>query len=58
VHDQTAADVATMVYRDLTAGGRFDPAGSARALHAAMRNLRDVARVPAHAWTPFIHIGA
>jgi hypothetical protein len=58
VHDQTAADVATLVYRDLTAGARFDPAGSARALHAAMRNLRDVARVPAHAWTPFIHIGA
>lgn len=58
VHDQTAADVATMLYRDLTTSGRFDPAGSARALHAAMRNLRDVARVPAHAWTPFIHIGA
>lgn len=58
VHDQTAADVAAMVYRDLTTGGRFDPTGSARALHAAVRSLRDDARVPAHAWTPFIHIGA
>ncbi|NEA24562.1 CHAT domain-containing protein [Actinomadura bangladeshensis] len=58
VHDQTAADVAAMVYTDLTATGRFDPKRSARSLHAAIRHLRDVAGAPAHAWTPFIHLGA
>ncbi|SRR6266540_3851348 len=58
VYDQTAADVAAMVYADLTAAGRFEPVGSARALHAAIRHLRNVAGAPLHAWTPFIHIGA
>ncbi|MFY1632866.1 CHAT domain-containing protein [Solwaraspora sp. WMMB335] len=58
VHDDTAADVAEMVYTDLTATGRFEPAGAARALHRAIRRLRDVRRLPASAWTPFTHTGA
>jgi CHAT domain len=57
VYDDTAAEVAAMVYADLTATGRFDPARSAEALHRAIRELRDVRRLPPTAWTPFTHTG-
>lgn len=57
VHDDTAADVANLVYTDLTATGRFEPAGAAYALHKAIRHLRDVRKEPASVWTPFTHTG-
>ena len=56
VYDVTAADVATSVYTDLTSTGRFRPAGAARALHRAVRGLRD-SGLPPSAWTPFTHTG-
>ncbi|WP_189714179.1 CHAT domain-containing protein [Streptomyces phaeofaciens] len=57
VYDDTAADVAATVYADLTATGRFEPERSADALHRAIRELRDVHRLPPSAWTPFTHTG-
>jgi CHAT domain-containing protein len=57
VYDQTAADVAAAVYRDLTAAGRFEPRRSAQALHHAVRSLRDAAGAAVSVWTPFTHTG-
>ena len=57
VYDQTAAEVATTVYAELTATGRFDPTRSAQALHAAVRRLRDIQQLPPAAWSPFTHTG-
>jgi hypothetical protein len=56
VYDQTASDVAEAVYGDLTLSGRFEPAGSAQALHSAIQGLREQG-MPASAWVPFIHTG-
>ncbi|MEU7802506.1 CHAT domain-containing protein [Micromonospora arborensis] len=57
VHDQTAADVAEAVYAHLTVTGTFTPHAAARALHVAVRQLRDSAHLPMGAWTPFTHTG-
>ncbi|MFI7609588.1 CHAT domain-containing protein [Micromonospora sp. NPDC049366] len=57
VHDHAAADVAETVYAHLTIAGTFTPRAAARALHAAVRQLRDDARLPIGAWTPFTHTG-
>ena len=57
VYDDTAADVAQAVYRDMAATGSLDPGRSARALHDAVRWLRDGGRVPPSAWAPFTHTG-
>jgi CHAT domain-containing protein len=57
VYDRTAADVAELVYTELTSTGRFEPAGAAQALHMAIRYLRDVKQLPPSAWTPFTHTG-
>ncbi|GGV03479.1 hypothetical protein GCM10010260_45250 [Streptomyces filipinensis] len=57
VYDDIAADVATAVYSDLTSTGRFEPARSARALHTAVRALRDDRRLAPGVWTPFTHTG-
>ncbi|MFF3504008.1 CHAT domain-containing protein [Streptomyces sp. NPDC003247] len=57
VYDDIAADVAEAVYRDLTSTGRFEPARSARALHTAVRALRDDRRLAPGVWTPFTHTG-
>jgi hypothetical protein len=57
VYDETAADVAAMVYAELHSTGRFEPARSAHALHGAIRRLRDVDGAPPHRWTPFTHTG-
>jgi hypothetical protein len=57
VYDETAADVAEKVYGRLAAGDRFDPTGAALALHQAIRELRDVERLPASVWSPFTHTG-
>ncbi|MFI0718268.1 CHAT domain-containing protein [Streptomyces sp. NPDC021224] len=57
VFDAVAADLAAAVYGTLTETGSFQAAGSARALHTAMRALR--ARYPRQpsVWAPFVHIG-
>jgi hypothetical protein len=57
VYDSTAADMAETVYKELTSTGQFEPAGSALALHNAVRALRDNALLPPSAWAPFIHTG-
>ncbi|MET9087864.1 CHAT domain-containing protein [Streptomyces sp. NPDC004237] len=57
VYDAIAADVAEAVYRDLTSTGLFEPARSARALHTAVRALRDDRHLPPGVWTPFTHTG-
>lgn len=57
VYDDTAADVAQAVYRDMAATGSLDPGRSARALHDAVRGLRDSGQVPPSAWAPFTHTG-
>jgi CHAT domain-containing protein len=56
IHDKTAADVARAVYTDLTSGGTFEPSRAARALHTAIRGLRDAGK-PLSQWMPFIHTG-
>lgn len=56
IHDETAATVAEAVYTGLTSAGTFEPAGAARALHTAIRGLRDAGK-PLSQWTPFIHAG-
>jgi CHAT domain-containing protein len=57
VYDFTAADVAEAVYTDLMSSGEFVPDRAARALHDAVRHLRDEKRLPLSAWTPFTHTG-
>lgn len=57
VADEAAPVIAANVYAKMTRDGRFDPSNSARALHAAVRALRDAD--PAHTarWARFIHVG-
>ncbi|MDQ0710647.1 hypothetical protein QFZ55_000099 [Streptomyces luteogriseus] len=57
VYDDIAADVAAQVYRDLTSTGRFEPGSAARALHTAVRRLRDEQRAAPGDWAPFTHTG-
>jgi len=57
VYDETAADVAELVYADLVSTGAFVPGRSAQALHHAVLHLRDVEQLPLGAWTPFTHTG-
>ena len=56
--DTVAPDVARLVYDGLAGPGGDQPgaSGSARALHAALAELR-AAGCPALLWAPFIHIG-
>lgn len=55
-HDYASAEITQMVYGDLAASGRLEPARSAEALHAAVRHLRGINPRPSW-WTPFIHVG-
>ena len=57
VYDETAADVAELVYANLTSSGTFAPGRSAHALHHAIRHLRDIKQLATSAWTPFTHTG-
>lgn len=57
VYDQTAADVAELVYSELTSTGKFEPTKSAHALHTAICSLRDHGGIPPSAWVPFTHTG-
>jgi hypothetical protein len=57
VYDRAAAEVTRMVYADLAPSGQLVPARSARALHTAVRHLRDTKRTTPSWWIPFIHIG-
>jgi hypothetical protein len=57
VHDGGAAAVTALLYSRIIRDGRIDPVDTARALHDAVRTLRDEA--PAHPshWARFIHMG-
>jgi len=56
--DQTvAADVTRSVYAALTAGGTFDPARSAYALHDAVLEVRTDPDRSLIDWLPFVHSG-
>lgn len=57
VYDETTADVAEVVYNELTSTGQFEAARSAYALHNAIRGLRDGRHLPPSAWAPFTHTG-
>ncbi|MFK0136303.1 CHAT domain-containing protein [Streptomyces murinus] len=57
VYDGATADLATTTYDELMSTGRFRPAGSARALHAAVRALRLRYPEQPSVWAPFVHIG-
>lgn len=56
VYDETAADVAEAVYKELTSTGQFEPGRSAYALHSAIRSLKDRGLLPS-VWVPFTHTG-
>jgi CHAT domain-containing protein len=55
--DDAASGIARDVYDTLTAEGRFEPARSAAALHAAVRGLRRRHPLRPSVWAPFVHIG-
>jgi len=57
VYDQAAAEVTQMVYADLADTGQLAPPRSARALHSAVRHVRESRRAKPSWWIPFIHIG-
>ncbi|WP_345701496.1 CHAT domain-containing protein [Kitasatospora terrestris] len=57
VSDPAAGFVADRLYRKLTEDGDFDPDGAARALHAAVLDLRDRHRDRPGIWLPFTHTG-
>ena len=57
VYDHAAAEVTQMVYADLASSGQLAPDGSARALHSAVRHIRESRRAKPSWWIPFIHIG-
>jgi CHAT domain-containing protein len=57
VYDQAAANLTRMVYDDLAKSGQLASANSAKALHSAVRHLRDTNRTRPAWWIPFIHIG-
>lgn len=57
VYDDTAAEITEAVYAYLTSTGQFDPSRAARALHAAVRRIRDTRKLPPSDWTPFTHTG-
>ena len=56
--DREAPAVADTVYRILTAGGQSQAPGAARALHVAVRELRERCRSQPQIWAPYIHLGA
>jgi hypothetical protein len=57
VYDRASTEVARQVYGDLIQDGQLVPAGSAEALHAAVRAQRRRHPLTPSWWTPFIHIG-
>lgn len=57
VRDDTAVKIAGDVYPRLVDRGRLDPAGSAEALHHAIRRQRTLDRRRPSEWAPFVHIG-
>ncbi len=59
VSDQAAVRVASEFYDGLQTGpGTFDTSGTARALHAAVRHLRDTVRAKPFLWAAYLHAGA
>jgi CHAT domain len=56
VDPAVAAELAERLYPKLISDGRFDPADAARALHLAVRELRDSGAGLAD-WLPFVHNG-
>ncbi|MBL7254007.1 CHAT domain-containing protein [Paractinoplanes lichenicola] len=57
VRDDHAAQVAEDVYLALVRDGVLQPGGAARALHDAVRRLREALRNRPGVWTPFTHTG-
>lgn len=57
IYDTTAATVSESVYTSLTAGGSFNPAEAARALHQAVLATRETAGGRLSTWMPFTHTG-
>ncbi|MFE8911881.1 CHAT domain-containing protein [Streptomyces globisporus] len=57
VLDTVAADLTEATYDALTAGGRFEPSGAARALHTAVGVLRARYADQPSVWAAYVHIG-
>ncbi|WBB80613.1 CHAT domain-containing protein [Micromonospora sp. WMMD882] len=58
VDDTTAARVAELVYQTYRPDGPVDADTGARALHRALRRLRDERPDRPGLWAPFVHLGA
>lgn len=59
IADVDAPEIAQDVYADLLRGGNMDHTGSSRALHKAMKKLREKVGVDSfERWAPFVHIGS
>ncbi|WIV55924.1 CHAT domain-containing protein [Amycolatopsis nalaikhensis] len=54
-HDTASAELTEAFYREL--GGAGDATGSARALHAAVRELRERYPDRPSRWAPYLHVG-
>ena len=57
VDDDVSSEIFASLYRRIVADGRLMPDDSAKALHDAVRELRDRGSGGPRTWTPFIHIG-
>lgn len=57
INDRDAPQVAEDVYRRILKDGKPDRKGAARALHEAVKRLREESKADMLSWVPFIHIG-
>jgi CHAT domain-containing protein len=57
INDRDAPQVAEDVYREILKGGKPNRKEAARALHGAVKRLREESKADLRSWVPFIHIG-
>jgi CHAT domain-containing protein len=57
INDKDAPQIAEDVYREILKGGKPNRKEAARALHKAVKRLREESKGNLLSWVPFIHIG-
>jgi CHAT domain-containing protein len=57
INDKDAPQIAEDVYREILKGGKPNRKEAARALHEAVKRLREESKAELRSWVPFIHIG-